>query len=71
MSKKYLKFFLLKKKIDFEFCVDCNCTGFSAPFTCICGESANKHTTLVENTEEREKRDRPIGYATLYKAMDG
>ena len=50
---------------------DCNCNGFSAPFTCTCGESANKHTTLVETQEERERRGHPTGYATPYKAMGG
>ncbi|CAF1580140.1 unnamed protein product [Adineta ricciae] len=49
----------------------CNCTGFSAPFTCTCGESANKHITLVETKEEREQRGHPTGYATPYKAMGG
>jgi hypothetical protein len=53
------------------FSIDCNCTGFSAPFTCTCGESANKHITLVETQEEREKRGHPVGYATPYKAMGG
>ena len=51
--------------------IDCNCTGFSAPFTCTCGESANRHITLVETKEERERRGHPTGYATPYKAMGG
>ena len=51
--------------------LDCNCTGYSAPFTCSCGESANKHITLVETKEERERRGHPTGYATPYKAMGG
>ena len=51
--------------------LDCNCTGFSAPFTCTCGESANKHTTLVETKAEREQRGHPTGYATPYQAMGG
>jgi hypothetical protein len=71
MSKKYLKNFYLSWKIDFEFYLDCKCTGFSAPFTCTCGESANKHITLVETKEEREKRGHPTGYATPYQAMGG
>ncbi|CAF2062629.1 unnamed protein product [Rotaria magnacalcarata] len=50
---------------------NCNCTGFSAPFTCTCGESANKHITLVETKEEREERGHPTGYATPYQAMGG
>ncbi|CAF1099382.1 unnamed protein product [Adineta ricciae] len=50
---------------------NCNCTGFSAPFTCTCGESANRHITLVETKEERERRGHPTGYATPYKAMGG
>ncbi|CAF1218600.1 unnamed protein product [Rotaria sordida] len=50
---------------------NCNCTGFSAPFTCTCGESANKHITLVETREEREKRSHPTGYAAPYQAMGG
>lgn len=52
-------------------CLGCNCTGFSAPFTCTCGEAANKHVTLVETKEEREKRGHPTGYATPYQAMGG
>ncbi|CAF3948236.1 unnamed protein product, partial [Rotaria sp. Silwood1] len=36
-----------------------------------CGESANKHITLVETKEEREKRGHPTGYATPYQAMGG
>ena len=51
--------------------LDCNCTGFSAPFTCTCGEAAYKHQTLVETKEEREKRGHPTGYATPYQAMGG
>ncbi|CAF3780682.1 unnamed protein product [Rotaria sp. Silwood1] len=50
---------------------NCNCTGFSAPFTCSCGEPAYNHITLVETKEEREKRGHPTGYATPYKAMGG
>ncbi|CAF1381442.1 unnamed protein product [Adineta steineri] len=45
----------------------CNCTGFRAPFTCTCGESAYKHITLVETKQEREQR----GHPTPYKAMGG
>ncbi|CAF1071821.1 unnamed protein product [Adineta steineri] len=47
----------------------CNCTGFRAPFTCTCGESACKHITLVETKQEREERGHPTGYGTPYKAM--
>ncbi|CAF0780556.1 unnamed protein product [Didymodactylos carnosus] len=50
----------------------CACSGFSTPFTCGCGTAANKHFTLVETAEEREKRGHPTGsYATPYKAMGG
>lgn len=56
---------------NLNFRLDCNCTGFSAPFTCNCGESANKHTTIVETKEEREKRGHPTGYAVPYQAMGG
>jgi len=57
--------------LDFYCKIDCNCTGFSAPFTCTCGESAYNHVTLVETKEERERRGHPTGYATPYKAMGG
>jgi hypothetical protein len=60
-----------EKKIILCFHIDCNCNGFSAPFTCSCGESAYNHTTLVETKEERERRGHPTGYATPYKAMGG
>ena len=59
------------QRLTFGFCIDCNCTGFSAPFTCTCGESAYKHVTLVETKDEREKRGHPTGYATPYQAMGG
>ncbi|CAF0983404.1 unnamed protein product [Adineta steineri] len=49
----------------------CNCSGFRVPFTCICGESAYKHITLVETKQEREQSGHPTGYATLYKATGG
>ncbi|CAF1240878.1 unnamed protein product [Adineta steineri] len=48
---------------------DCNCSGFRVPFTCICGEPAYKHMTLVETKQEREQCGHPTGYATRYKAM--
>ncbi|CAF3855223.1 unnamed protein product, partial [Adineta steineri] len=51
--------------------LDCNCSGFRAPFTCTCGEPAYKHITLVETKQEREQRGHPTGYATPYKAMGG
>jgi len=70
MSKKYF-FQFTKRLIFFCFYIDCNCTGFSAPFTCSCGEPAYKHITLVETKEERERRGHPTGYATPYKAMGG
>ncbi len=70
MSKKYF-FSQLTNKWSFDFDIDCNCTGFSAPFTCSCGEPAYKHITLVETKEERERRGHPTGYATPYKAMGG
>lgn len=73
MSKKY--FIILRRQSShiwpIFFAKDCNCTGFSAPFTCTCGESAYKHRTLVETKEEREKRGHPIGYGTPYQAMGG
>ncbi|CAF4007367.1 unnamed protein product, partial [Adineta steineri] len=49
--------------------MDCNCSGFRVPFTCICGEPAYKHMTLVETKQEREQCGHPTGYATRYKAM--
>lgn len=71
MSKKYFKNKEKKQQKEILIFLDCNCTGFSAPFTCTCGESANKHITLVETKDEREKRGHPVGYATPYKAMGG
>ena len=66
------KVFLISIDAEFEFSyIDCNCNGFSAPFTCTCGESAYRHVTLVETKEERERRGHPTGYATPYKAMGG
>lgn len=59
------------KKMEYFFNIDCNCTGFSAPVTCSCGEPAYRHVTLVETKEERERRGHPTGYATPYKAMGG
>lgn len=50
---------------------DCNCTGFSSPVTCSCGEPAYRHTTIVETKNDREHRGHPTGYATPYKAMGG
>jgi len=70
--KKVFEYFWFKKRdYNFWICLDCNCTGFSAPFTCTCGESANKHITLVETKDERERRGHPTGYATPYQAMGG
>jgi hypothetical protein len=71
VKKVFVEAFIRAENIEFWFCLDCNCTGFSAPFTCTCGESANKHITLVETKDEREKRGHPTGYATPYQAMGG
>ncbi|CAF1314720.1 unnamed protein product [Didymodactylos carnosus] len=50
----------------------CTCSGFSTPFTCGCGTAANKHFTLVETKEERERRGHPtVPYGIPYKAMGG
>lgn len=60
-----------KRKTSFTYSIDCNCNGFSAPFTCSCGEPAYRHRTVVETKQERERRGHPTGYATPYKAMGG
>ncbi len=70
-QKSICRHSFIQEKIEYWFCLDCNCTGFSAPFTCTCGESANKHITLVETKDEREKRGHPTGYAAPYQAMGG
>jgi hypothetical protein len=71
MPKKYFCQWKKKQRFYFDLRIDCNCTGFCAPFTCSCGEPAYKHITLVETKEERERRGHPTGYATPYKAMGG
>jgi hypothetical protein len=69
--KKVFLMSINEKKSNLDFDIDCNCTGFSAPVTCSCGEPAYRHVTLVETKEERERRGHPTGYATPYKAMGG
>uniref|UniRef100_A0A8C1HS38 Protein FAM221A n=1 Tax=Cyprinus carpio carpio TaxID=630221 RepID=A0A8C1HS38_CYPCA len=53
-------------------CKKCtHCTGYRSPFTCGCGQPGYAHVTLVETTEERMARGRPVGRAVPYAAMGG
>ncbi|EDV26740.1 Protein FAM221A [Trichoplax sp. H2] len=53
-------------------CGSKQCQGFKTSYTCLCGELANKHQTIIETKEERENRGHPVSKDDVpYIAMGG
>ncbi|XP_073094798.1 protein FAM221A isoform X2 [Manis javanica] len=47
------------------------CSGFHSCFTCVCGQPAYAHDTVVETKQERLALGKPVGRDAPYAAMGG
>ncbi|XP_059113808.1 protein FAM221A isoform X2 [Peromyscus eremicus] len=47
------------------------CSGFRSCFTCLCGQPAYAHDTVVETRQERLAQGKPVGQDVPYAAMGG